>query len=233
MLMCRDSAFFDVEHLVQRVIDVSDGVRGCGAVRSALETITVNPCGRATVLAVRAVLLGMDGRRAPDEAFSTFVVARQAELARLGWALTGDPQLGEDLVQSALQRMWPHWSRVAAAGDPLAYTQRIMVNLWSNWRSRRQWQVERVGESPADLPSSLDPTTAVDDKDSVDSWLAHLPPRQRAVVVLRFLLDLGVAETADRLGCSPGTVKSQTSKALDALRQSRGAVRTSTKEATS
>jgi RNA polymerase sigma-70 factor (sigma-E family) len=195
--------------------------------------ITVNLCGRATVLAARAVLLGMDGLRAPDEAFSTFVVARQAELARFGWALTGDPQLGEDLVQSALQRLWPHWSRVAASGDPLAYTQQIMVNLWSSWRRRRRWQVERVGESPSDEGSPGDLTTAVDEQDSIDGWLAQLPPRQRAVVVLRFLLDLGVTETADRLGCSSGTVKSQTSKALHTLRESRSAIRRETKEATS
>jgi RNA polymerase sigma-70 factor (sigma-E family) len=168
----------------------------------------------------------------PDEAFSAFVVARQAELARLGWALTGDRELGEDLVQSALQRLWPRWSQVAASGEPLAYTQRIMINLLSNWRHRRGWQVERFGESPSRSAGAVDDLTgAVDDRDSIDRWLAGLPPRQRAVVVLRFLLDLGVAETADRLGCSAGTVKSQTAKALHTLRANEA--RTQPEEASS
>lgn len=85
-----------------------------------------------------------------DEAFSAFVLARQAELVRLGEALCGDRQLGEDLAQMALQRLWPHWSRVAAAGDPFPYTQRIMVNLWASWRRRRRWHVERLDAAPPD-----------------------------------------------------------------------------------
>jgi RNA polymerase sigma-70 factor (sigma-E family) len=159
----------------------------------------------------------VEGLRSSDDAFSAFVMARQGELVQLGWALTGDRQLGEDLSQSALQRLWPHWTRVAAVGDPYPYTQRIMVNLYTSWR-RRRWQLERPAAAPPDL-TSADATTAVDEHDALDRWLAKLPARQRAVLVLRFVCDLDVTETAERLGCSSGTVKSQTAKALRNLRQ--------------
>jgi RNA polymerase sigma-70 factor (sigma-E family) len=178
------------------------------------------------------VLTDVEGSPSSEESFSAFVSARQNELVRLGWALAGDRQLGEDLAQSALQRVWPHWSRVAAAGDPFAYTQRTMVNLYASWRRRRRWQVEHVDASPPE-PPGRDATVMVDEQDVVDTWLAYLPPRQRAVVVLRFLFDLDVAATADRLGCSPGTVKSQTSKALAALRKCWPGLRPRQEEASS
>jgi RNA polymerase sigma-70 factor (sigma-E family) len=171
---------------------------------------------KATSGVGQRVLEGVEGLRSSDEAFSSFVAARQGELVQLGWALTGDRQLGEDLTQSALQRLWPHWPRVAAGGDPFPYTQRIMVNLCTSWR-RRRWQVERPAASPPDA-AGADPMTAVEEQDALDRWLARLPARQRAVVVLRFVCDLDVAATADRLGCSAGTVKSQTAKALRSLR---------------
>lgn len=156
---------------------------------------------------------------ATEEAFADFVRRRQVELARLGWALTGDRQLGEDLVQAALQRLWPHWDRVSSRGESYAYAQRIMVNLWSSWRGRRWRQMEQVVEALPDRDADEDEADRLDANDEVDRWLTTLPPRQRAVVTLRFLLDLSVAETAERLGCSTGTVKSQTAKALDHLRE--------------
>ena len=180
----------------------------------------------------RVVLRDVEGSRSSDEAFSAFVSARQAELARLGWALTGDRQLGEDLAQTALQRLWPHWSRVAAAGDPFPYVQRTMVNLWSTWRRRRRWRVERLDAVPPES-GGTDPTIEVDERDALDGWLAQLPPRQRAVVVLRFMFDLDVADTAQRLGCTPGTVKSQTSKALRSLRKHQPQLASLSKEAPS
>jgi RNA polymerase sigma-70 factor (sigma-E family) len=154
---------------------------------------------------------------ADNDAFTAFVTCRQAELVRLGEALTGDRQLGEDLAQTALQRLWPRWHRVAASGEPLAYTQRIMVNLWTNWRGARRWQRERVGIADSEPALTEDPTGSIDDHDVVHRWLGLLPPKQRATVVLRFLLDLSVQETAQRLGCSTGTVKSQTARALTTL----------------
>jgi len=175
----------------------------------------------ATFPATEGVLYAVGESEASSDAtqssFADFVLARQAQLARLGWALTGDRGLGEDLAQAALQRIWPHWARVSESGDPLAYTQRTMINLWSSWRRRRRWQAERLSDSPPETPCG-DGTSQVDERDALDAWLAVLPARQRAVVVLRFLLDLDVNETAARLSCSPGTVKSQTAKAFRKLR---------------
>lgn len=178
------------------------------------------------------MLEGVEGLDAADDAFSAFVAARQRELVQLGWALTGDRQLGEDLVQTALLRLWPHWSRVAAAGEPFAYTQRIVINLWSSWRRRRRWQAERLDASPPDS-SGGDVAVEAQTRTSLDAWLARLPRRQRAVLVLRFVCDLDVAETADQLGCAPGTVKSQTSKALRTLRANVESVGSFAEEASS
>jgi RNA polymerase sigma-70 factor (sigma-E family) len=155
---------------------------------------------------------------ATEDTFADFVRRRQVELVRLGWALTGDRYLGEDLAQTALQRLWPQWNRVSSNGEPLAYVQRIMVNLWSSWRGRRWRRMEETVEAPPDRDAERSDAERLDANDEVDRWLAALPPRQRAVVMLRFLLDLSVDETAGRLGCSPGTVKSQTAKALEHLR---------------
>jgi RNA polymerase sigma-70 factor (sigma-E family) len=183
---------------------------------------------KATTGVGQRVLEGVEGLQPSDEAFSAFVLARQGELVHLGRALTGDRQLGEDLAQSALQQLWPHWPRVAAAGDPFPYAQRIMVNLCTSWR-RRRWRLERPTASPPEVTGG-DAMTAVDDHDALGGWLARLPARQRAVVVLRFVCDLNVAETAERLGCSSGTVKSQTTKALHNLRQADRALRFVTQE---
>lgn len=159
----------------------------------------------------------LTGVTATEDTFAEFVRHRQVQLVRMGWALTGDRQLGEDLAQTALQRLWPRWDRVSARGEPYAYVQRTMINLWSSWRGRRWRQVERTVEAPPERQSDAD-VDRLDANDEVDRWLARLPPRQRAVVTLRFLLDLSVDDTAERLGCSSGTVKSQTAKALEHLR---------------
>jgi RNA polymerase sigma factor, sigma-70 family len=133
------------------------------------------------------------------------------------WALTGDFGRGEDLAQASLQRLWPRWASVSATGDPWPYLQRIAVSQAATWR-RRRW----LGETPwAVLPDRGDATDHADSiagRRTVQQWLDTLPPRRRAVIVLRFLVDLSVDETADRLGCSTGTVKSQTAKALGKLR---------------
>lgn len=158
------------------------------------------------------------GVMAAEDPFAEFVRRRQVELVRLGWALTGDRQLGEDLAQSALQRMWPKWNRVCGDGEPYAYVQRVMINLWCTWRGRRWRQMERLVAAPPERHAVDGDADRLAASEQVDRWLAALPPRQRAVVTLRFLFDLSVEESAQRLGCSPGTVKSQTAKALEHLR---------------
>jgi len=147
--------------------------------------------------------------------FEDFVAGRSQALQRFGYALTGDWALAEDLLQTALARAYPRWSRIRRE-DPEAYVRKIMVNTWSSWWGRR-WR----GELPAaELPEVAGPDsfTGVDHRQALRCALAKLPPRQRAVVVLRYHQDLSEAQVAALLGISVGTVKSQAAKALTALR---------------
>jgi RNA polymerase sigma-70 factor (sigma-E family) len=145
--------------------------------------------------------------------FVAFVSSRRGSLRRTAWALTGDEQLAEDLVQTALMKVWPRWSRIVASGDPEAYVKRIIYTPYLAWWSRK-WTREspsgQVPETSVTQPERMDPSL-------VDA-LRALPRRQRAVVVCRYLDDLSERQTADVLGCSVGTVKSQTSRALERLR---------------
>ena len=145
--------------------------------------------------------------------FEQFVAARQAALLRTAYLLTGHHQDAEDLVQVALVKAVPHWDRLA--GDREAYVRRILVreNV-SRWRRRRWREVTAaaVPEHPAGAGADHDDLLAL------RSALAALAPRQRAVVVLRYYEDRTEAETADLLGVSVGTVKSQARDALARLR---------------
>lgn len=148
--------------------------------------------------------------------FEEFVAGRGQALQRFGYALTGDWALAEDLLQTALARAYPRWSRVLR-DDPEAYVRKIMVNTWSSWW-RRKWR----GELPAAaLPETPGPDSyaEVDSRHALRSALAQLPPRQRAVVVLRYHQDLSEAQVAELLGISVGTVKSQAARALASLRE--------------
>lgn len=150
---------------------------------------------------------------APD--FERFVAERGPRLLRVAWLLTGDAHLAEDLVQTALAKVWPQWSRIAD-GNPEAYVRKTLVNTYASWR-RRHWS----GEVPhSELPevSTTDVFANVDLEHSLAAAIRTLPPRQRSVVVLRYFEDLSVAETARVLHCRPGTVKSQAVKALRTLR---------------
>jgi RNA polymerase sigma-70 factor (sigma-E family) len=149
--------------------------------------------------------------------FDAFVRESSPALARLAFLLTGDRQLGEDLLQTALSKVLPHWHRVVAQGDPAPYVRTTMVRTAIGWR-RRRWN----GETPAnDLPeptAASDFSGALDTRERLRVALSTLPVRQRAVVVLRFYEDRTEAEVAQLLGCSRGTVKSQAAKALAKLR---------------
>ncbi|MFC3690514.1 SigE family RNA polymerase sigma factor [Aquipuribacter hungaricus] len=148
--------------------------------------------------------------------FRQYVVQRQRSLLRLAWLLTGDWATAEDLVQTALVAVWPRWRRLGGGDQAHAYVRRVLVTTSRDWRARR-W----TGEQPVDqLPETT--TSAQDDPDDrlvLVAALQALPPRQRAVIVLRFFDDASEQATADALRCSVGTVKSQTSKALTALRR--------------
>jgi RNA polymerase sigma-70 factor (ECF subfamily) len=151
--------------------------------------------------------------------FRQYVAVRQRALLRTAWLLTGDWGAAEDLVQTALVRAWPHWRRIGGGQGADAYVRRIMVNTAVDWRSRR-WRgevpTEQLPESPATSASATELHLVL------VQALRGLPPRQRATVVLRYFDDLTEAATAEAMGCSVGTVKSQTSRALAALRRHPG-----------
>jgi RNA polymerase sigma-70 factor (sigma-E family) len=149
--------------------------------------------------------------------FEEFVASRGRDLWRTAWLLTGDSHKAEDLVQATLAKCWSRWSSIAREGSAEAYVRRAMLNTYTDWW-RRRWNGER--------PTEVLPETAVrfdgpaDERRDTLAALAGLPRGQRAVLVLRFYEDLTEAQTAEVLGISVGTVKSQTSRALSALRSS-------------
>lgn len=150
----------------------------------------------------------------PADSFDDFVAARYVALVRSAYLLVGHRQDAEDLVQTALAKVVRRWERIQ--GDPERYVRRVLVNeSVSRWR-RRRWR-----EIATDIPPDRGGPggeAAVADRLALRAALAALSPRQRAVVVLRFFEDLSVNEVAELLGCSSGTVKSQTHDALARLR---------------
>jgi RNA polymerase sigma-70 factor (sigma-E family) len=148
--------------------------------------------------------------------FDDFVASRSIALMRTAILLTGgDVWAAEDLLQQALVRLASHWPR--AREHPEAYVRRVLVNL-SRDAARRRWR--RPWEIlMADPPSRESETAHVLDRQPLLDALRILPERQRAAVVLRFWEDRSVAEAADLLGCSEGTVKSNTARGLDKLRR--------------
>ncbi len=156
--------------------------------------------------------------RGDDEAeFREFVAARSPALLRTAYLLVGgDWALAEDLLQAALTKTYLAWSRIRDRESVDAYVRATLATTATSWW-RRRWNGERpTGELP-ERPGS-DETTAIDERDALWRLVRTLPPRQRAVLVLRFYEDMSEAETARTLGLSPGTVKSHTSRALAALR---------------
>ena len=159
---------------------------------------------------------------AAEADFSAFVAERGHALFRTAYALSGNQHAAEDLLQVSLAKLVLYWSRVAT--DPEAYARRIIyrehISLW-----RRMW---RRRETPTDTPpearlAERDHAGAALDRVLLREMLRMLPPRQRAVIVLRYLEDRSEQEVADILGCTTGTVGSQASRALAKLRASLGA----------
>lgn len=157
------------------------------------------------------------GRHVPGELtdFGDFVQASLPGLLRYGHALTGNPHDAADLVQTVLEKIGSRWSYVQhKTGDPMAYIRRSMANAHiSRWRRAKRESLV------ADLPDTQ-PYSPADPFEHEPLWqaLRALPPRQRAVMVLRYYEGLSEAEIADSLGVSQGTVKSQASKAIASLR---------------
>jgi RNA polymerase sigma-70 factor (sigma-E family) len=155
-----------------------------------------------------------------DEEFDAFMRGRWPAMVRLAYALSGDVGHAEDLAQAAFARAYASWGRVRRAGDPDAYVRRIVIN-----EHRSRFRKHRVAE---ELRGDLADTAGgqqqgPEEQQALLDALRCLGPRQRAVVVLRYWLDLSEAETAAALNCSVGTVKSQASRALATLRKNAAA----------
>ncbi|MFF8592554.1 SigE family RNA polymerase sigma factor [Streptomyces sp. NPDC015220] len=150
--------------------------------------------------------------------FREFTESRADWLRKVAFLLCSDWHRADDLVQETLTKLYVHWPRMRRAENPDGYARKVLVNTflaeqrspWQRWRARHP---DRPGTEPVAQPS--DPEASLD----LRRALAAIPPRQRATLVLRYYHDLSVEQTADALGCSPGNVKSQTSRGLRALRR--------------
>jgi RNA polymerase sigma-70 factor (sigma-E family) len=157
----------------------------------------------------------MDGEQ-PVAALEQLLAEKGEHLLRTAILLTGSRADGEDLLQSALERVIHRWRKIR--GDPEGYIRRTLCNLAvDGWRRRTSWR-SRLGliATPGAVP---DTTEAVDQRDRIVRLLRQLPPRQRTAIVLRYWEDLSEAETAKAMGCSVGTVKATASRAMQRLRE--------------
>lgn len=149
--------------------------------------------------------------------FSDYVTSRSRSLLRCAFLLTGSLADAEDAVQSALTKVYAVWPRVARVNDVDAYVHRVLINtVRRGARGRlREVLLPQLNREESSLQASEDRYTHRMD---LMAALRQLPPKQRAAVVLRYHEDLSEAKTAEILGCSVGTVKSQTSRGLEKLR---------------
>ena len=147
-----------------------------------------------------------------EEAFRELYVARAAALRRTAFLLCGDWHAAEDLVSVSFAKLYAAWRRV---DNPEPYLRQVLVRTWVD-ETRRPHRRERPFADLPDGPARAD--TRTEDRELLKAALMRVPVRQRACLVLRYFDDLSVADTARALGCSENTVKSQTSRGLDALR---------------
>jgi RNA polymerase sigma-70 factor (sigma-E family) len=157
---------------------------------------------------------------AAEDSYRDFVTARWRPLLRTAYLLTGDASRAEDLLQTALARLWLVWPRVHADA-PEAYVRKILANTSASWW-RRRWHGEVATETLPETASVDDLAGAATARDEMRTALACLTPRQRAVVVLRYAEDLSEQQVADTLGVSVGTVKTLASRGLARLRDNAG-----------
>jgi RNA polymerase sigma-70 factor (sigma-E family) len=154
--------------------------------------------------------------------FSDFAAARWGSLFRTAYLLTGDHGLAEDLLQTTLVKCYVAWPRLREHAAADAYVRKALTNTFLSWRRKKSWGREEPTDDPPE-PGVGDTTTDIAVRHLMIDALSRLPARQRAVIVLRFYDDLGVDQVAAAMGCSTGTVKSQTSDGLAKLRDILGA----------
>jgi RNA polymerase sigma-70 factor (sigma-E family) len=152
------------------------------------------------------------------DGFREFAAGRGPALSRAAFVLTGNHQAAEDLLQEALAKTAVHWRRVEAGGKPEAYVRKVMLNQLRSWLRRRRFAEVPI-EGIAERAGGTDVADQVTQRVSLSRALVSLPPRQRAVLFLRFYEDMSEVATAEQLGCSVGTVKRHAHDALGALRR--------------
>jgi RNA polymerase sigma-70 factor (sigma-E family) len=151
--------------------------------------------------------------------FEEFVAVRLGALVRYATVVTWNAHLAEDVVQEVLIRAQARWSRIGSLEAPERYLQRMIVNEFLSWRRLRAARVVQAGDALEGLLApQADPTGRFDERDAMIRLVATLPPRQRAVIALRFYEDLPVEEIADVLGCRTTTVRTHLDRAMATLR---------------
>ena len=152
--------------------------------------------------------------------FEEFVTTRLGGLLRYATAVTADPQLTQDVVQEVLLRAQLQWRRVVAADQPEAYVKRMVLNEYLSWRRRLGRRAQPVPDEliAARAAPAEDHAAALAERSAMISLIAGLPPRQRAVLALRYYEGLADAQIADMLGLSEATVRSHAARALATLR---------------
>ncbi|HEX4723503.1 MAG TPA: SigE family RNA polymerase sigma factor [Pseudonocardiaceae bacterium] len=161
-------------------------------------------------------------RREDEDRFREFAVRQAAPLRRCAYLFCGDWHLAEDLMQTSLVKIYRAWPKVTRQDATGNYARTVLLRTWLD-EKRRPWRRSEVGRAdvPDVIDSGLGPALAAERswrRDLVHQALLRVPPRQRAVLVLRFFDDLSIAETAEAMRCSEGTVKSQAARGLANLR---------------
>ena len=156
-------------------------------------------------------------RSEPPATFVEFVSTRSDALLRSAWLLTGDAGRAEDLLQTALTTAWRNWRSIERADNPEAYVRRVIFTTYVSWW-RRRWRSELPSGELPDVVGIRDIAGEVATRDAVLRALSRLSRLSRAIVVLRYVEDKPLAEVAELLGCTPATVKTLASRAMNALR---------------
>jgi RNA polymerase sigma-70 factor (sigma-E family) len=156
-------------------------------------------------------------RASDEQSYTEYVTVRLPALRRIAFLLCGDSHRADDIVQNAITRLYVHWRKARVAENLDAYVRTIVVRTFLNEQRAGWFTRNRLMDEPPERPAPPGPD--VETSQVLHAALRRVPPRQRAVLVLRFLEDLPVTEVAGILGCSTGNVKSQTSRGLAALRK--------------
>jgi RNA polymerase sigma-70 factor (sigma-E family) len=152
-----------------------------------------------------------------DADYLAYVHGRATGLRRTAYLLCGDEHQADDLVQETITKLYARWSRISGLENVDGYVHTMLVRTFLDEKRRGWWKV-RLG-IPPDRPAPAPPPHGVEERTVLRAALTQVPARQQAVLVLRFLCDRSVADVARILGCSEGTVKSQTAHGLTALRR--------------